>query len=71
METRGFLSTDFNTKTISDDIAELGSQVVGVKGSANKNSIDENTYRDRVATTLVMFHEDMDEDDSNELSAIN
>ena len=64
METRGFLFTEFNTETISDDIAELGSQVVGLKGTANKNVIDKNTYRDRVATTLVMFNEDMDEDDS-------
>ena len=55
-------------KQITDAIAELGSQVVGLKGTANKNTIDKNTYRDRVATTLVMFHEDMDEDDSNELS---
>ena len=35
METRGFLSTEFNTNTISDAIAELGSQVVGLKGTAN------------------------------------
>ena len=35
METRGFLSTEFNAKTIVDAIADLASQVEGLKDTAN------------------------------------
>ena len=68
MESRGFLSTEFNTRIISETIAELGSQVKGLKDKVNKNAPDKNIYRDRVGASLAMFHKDMDEDDSNELS---
>ena len=64
MESRGFLTTEFNTRIISDTIAEFGSQVKGLKDKANKNIMDKNTYRDRVATTLAMFYEDNYEEDS-------
>ena len=53
-ETRGFLSTEFNTRTISEIVAELGSQVKGLKDTANENAMDKNTYSNRIATTLVM-----------------
>ena len=55
METRQFLSTEFNTKTTSDEIAELGRQVEGLKGTANKNEKNENTYIDRFATLLLLL----------------
>ena len=68
MKNQGFLSAEFNRKIILDAIAELASQVEGLKDKANKNATDENIYRDRVGASLAMFHKDMDEDDSNELS---
>ena len=68
MENQGFSSTEFNRKIIVDAIADLGSQVEGLKDKANKKATDENIYRDRVGASLAMFHKDMDEDDSNELS---
>ena len=43
MKSQGFLSTEFNTRIISDTIAELGSQVKGLKDTANKNVMDKNT----------------------------
>ena len=38
------------------------------KYTATKNSTNENIYRDRVSTPFNMFHEGMDEDDSDTLS---
>ena len=35
METQGFLSTEFSRKNILDAFAELGSQVEGLKDTAN------------------------------------
>ena len=68
METQGFLSTEFSRKNILDAIAELGSQVEGLKDTANTNAIGTNIYRDGFDAPLAMFNADMNEDDRNDLS---
>ena len=68
IETQGFLSTEFNRKNVLDAVAEFGSQVEGLKDTANKNVINTNIYRDRVGDPLAMCNTDVNEDDRNDLS---